>query len=433
MTATTRVSVLTGGTVLRLASLFAVTVFLGRSSGADALGSFSLLLAWAAILQSVSVGGLSGVAVHRLLIVGKDHDRAMILLIASRIFLIPLSFGLGGAALLYSQMANDVEPWALLVFVAGYAIGSFDVGELGNTARGHFLSMGVLRLVLIAVISIPKLLMAAAGDISALLLWQGIEAALWQLVLLPASGVKPRLLLAALQSFLGGMRQVWSLKSLWLSNIISALAQRVDLFIVGIMVGQVGVGQYSTASRPVEAAIIVANSLIAVLFNGMVGASHNPLGYAQSCRKNSRRVGLLAIAVTLVMAVAGPPILTFLYGSEFQEAAALLPIYSVSLLFLFQRQFLSRILVIEKAYHLSLISNTALLFSCIALNAALIPILGLTGAALAAVLSHPCSLLLGMMISRRGRQLLILSFGSLVMPEDSIHRVTRVAVLERQV
>lgn len=432
MKATTRVSVLTGGTLLRLASLFAVTIFLGRSAGADALGSFSLLLAGAAIFQSVSVGGLSGVAVHKLLVGGKDRDGAMILLVASRMFLIPVSFGIGGIALVLSDVASDASHSALIVFGLGYAVGSFDVGELGNTARGHFLSMGLIRVFLIIFIAIPKLILAAAGDMSGVLIWQGIEAALWQLALLPGSGLKFALFFAAIRSIAGGIRQVWTLRSLWLSNILSSLAQRIDLFIVGILVGQVGVGQYSTASRPVEAAVIVVNSLIAVLFNGMVGASSSPLGYAQNCRKNSRLVGLLGIVVTLVLAVLGPPILLLLYGQEFTEAAALLPIYSISLLFLFQRQFLSRILIIEKAYYLSLLSNFAMLVSCIALNFILIPAMGLAGAALAAVLAHPSSMLLSMMISRKGRRLLLLSFGSVVLPMKSIHRATRIAVLERQ-
>lgn len=430
--ATTKVGVLTGATFLRLASLFAVTVLLGRSSGAEALGVFSLLLAAAAILQSVSIGGLSGAAVHKLLVDRENPDGALALLVASRLFLVPLSFGLGGAVLILSGLTDDINRWALMLFVIGYAIGSFDVGEIGSTARGRFLSMGTLRLLLVITMTAPKLLVAAEGNISALLVWQGLEAALWQAVLLPGSGLRPAVFMSAVRSMGGGIQQVWGLRSLWFSNVMSALAQRVDLFIVGFLVGQAAVGQYSTASRPVEAAVIVASSLMAVLFNGMVGASFKPLAYASSCRKNSRRVGLLGAAVTLTLVVGGPPVLLLLYGSDFHEAAALLPIYACSLLFLFQRQFLSRLLIIEKAYSLSLLSNLAMLVSCVLLNFLLIPAMGLTGAAVAAVLSHPCSLLMSMTITKKGRRLLMLSFGSLFLPITSIRRATHVAVLERK-
>lgn len=430
--ATTKVGVLTGATLLRLASLFAVTVLLGRSAGADALGSFSLLLAGAAILQSVSIGGLSGAAVHKLLVEHSNRNDAMALLVASRLFLIPLSFGIGGLVLLLGGIAQDVDRLALVIFIVGYAVGSFDVGELGSTARGRFLLMGNLRFCLIIVTTIPKLFLAADGNTSAVLIWQGIEAAAWQAVLVPASGLGTAVFRSARRSIGGGIRQVWDLRNLWLSNIMSSMAQRVDLFIVGAFLGQAGVGQYSTASRPVEAAVIVANSLMAVLFNGMVGASFRPFAYARSCQRNSRRVGLLGLLVTGLLAIAGPPILMLLYGQEFNEAAALLPIYACSLLFLFQRQFLSRILIIEKAYGLSLWSNLAMLASCVLLNVFLIPVMGLTGAALAAVLAHPSSLLMSMMLSRKGRRLLILSFGSLFLPIRSIRRVTYVAVFERQ-
>lgn len=423
---------LTAATLLRLASLFAITVLLGRSAGADALGSFSLLLAGAAVLQSISIGGLSGAAVHKLLVDSEDRASALVLLVASRLFLIPLSFGCGCAALLVTGMAHDVSRTALIVFVVGYAIGSFDVGELASTARGHFLRMGLLRLFLVAVTTVPKILVAADGNVSAVLIWQALEAALWQLVLLPRSGLRAALFIKAVRSVGAGIHQIWQLRSLWISNIMSSLAQRVDLFIVGILIGQAGVGQYSTASRPVEAAVILATNLMAILFNGMVGASARPFAYARSCRRNSRRVGLLGVAVSLALVVAGPPIVLVLYGDEFSEAAAILPIYAISVLFLFQRQFLSRLLIIEKAYSLSLLSNFAMLVSCILLNFLLIPAWGLLGAALAAVLSHPASLFLSMTISRNGRRLLVLSFGSLFLSITAVRRVAHVAVLERQ-
>lgn len=430
--ASAKVGALTGSTVLRLISLFVVTVFLGRSAGADVLGSLSLLLAGAAILQSISVGGLAGAAVHRLLLDTSSSGRPLVLIISSRLILIPVTFLFGGAILVALNVADSVSVTALAVFFAGYAIGSFDVGELGKTARGHFLSIGTLRLLLIVLVAVPKLIAASQGDLAGVLIWQGIEAALWQLVLMPGSGVKLRHVPAAFCSLHSGLAQIWDLRSLWLSNVMSALAQRADLFIVGVLVGQAGVGQYSTASRPVESAVILANSLIAVTFNGLVRASLDADSYAQRCRRNSRLVATVGAMVTLALVVAGPPILLALYGPEFGEAASIIPIYAISAFFLFQRQFLSRVIIIEKAYRLSLLNNLAMLLCCLALNLVLIPIYGLFGAAMAAALSHPCSLLLSMTPSRSGRRLLALSFGSLILPLKSLGQATEKAVLERR-
>lgn len=429
--AASRVGLLTGATVFRVISLFALTVVLGRSEGAESLGLLSLLLAIAAVLQAISVGGLAGAAIHALILDRSGGGSALLLLVSARMFLIPLTFAGGALFLTGTQATLNVDPLALVVFFVGYAIGSFDVGELGKTAKGQFASIGSLRLMTVLFAALPKFLAAAAGDFSQVLIWQGVEAALWQLVLLPGSGFRLSHLPAAFRSTGDALRQTWNLRSLWLSNIMSTLAQRVDLFVVSAIAGQAALGQYSTASRPVEAAVILAGSFMAVIFNGLVQASSNSQAYSRLSRRNSLLTGGLGLVCTIALIFVGPPLISLLYGPAFSEAARILSLYALSTFFVFQRQFLSRILIIEKAYRYSLLNNFLMLFTSIVLNCLLIPSMGLAGAALAAVLSHPISLAVSMLPSSKGRQLLMLSFGSLVLSKEKIVPAASNLILER--
>ncbi|MFJ5954514.1 lipopolysaccharide biosynthesis protein [Paenarthrobacter sp. NPDC092416] len=410
--------------------MFILTVLLGRSSGADDLGALSLLLAGAALMQAVSVGGLAGAAVHRLLTAGPNVEASIISLISSRLVLILPTFVVGGLVSAGTGIIDD--PVALAVFFSGYAIGTFDVGELGKSAKGHFFSMGIARTLVVLVVAIPKFYAASDGDLPRVLIWQGVEAALWQIAVLPRSGFLLRLIPAAFREYRSGIEQIWSLRSLWLGNVMSSLAQRIDLFIVGALIGQTDVGQYSTASRPVEASVILATSLVTVLFNGLVRSSGSPSSYARSARRNGRLIGLLGLGMTLFLALAGPFLIEWLYGSEFSIAAGLLPIYAISTFFVFQRQFLSRLIIIEKAYNVSLVNNLTMLCCSAGLNLVLIPVFGVLGAALAAAVAHPLSLGISMATTKQGRRLLCLAFGGLMLSKRTVRLTAYRAISERQ-
>ncbi|AFR30189.1 hypothetical protein ARUE_c33080 [Arthrobacter sp. Rue61a] len=426
----TSTGILTAGIVLRVLSLFVLTILLGRSTGANELGALSLLLAGAALMQSISVGGLAGAAVHKLLTSGDNVNSALLALVSSRLVLIFPTFLIGTLLIASTEIIDS--PVGIAVFFAGYAIGAFDVGELGKSAKGHFLSMGIARILAVIVVAAPKFIAANQGDLAGVLIWQGCEAALWQLVVLPGSGFKLRLLGSAFRQLKSGFEQVWTLRSLWLGNVLSSLAQRIDIFIVGALIGQSGVGQYSTASRPVEASVILATSMVTVLFNGLVRSSHTPSRYARNCRKSGRIVGLMGLVATLLLAFAGPPLIEWLYGPEFSAAAALMPIYAISTFFVFQRQFLSRLIIIEKAYNVSLVNNLTMLLCSAGLNFALIPYFGVLGAAIAAAVAHPLSLGMSMATTKRGRRLLGLAFGGLVLSKRLVRLTAHRAIDERQ-
>lgn len=423
---------LTTASLLRLASLFATTILIGRSLGPGPLGIFSLTLAAASIMQAVSVAGLAGAAVHKLISSHENHIGELRLISHARIGLIPVIFVAGGLAVTFIPGIADLNGLILVVFLAGYAVGSFDVGDLSWTSRGGFTTLAGRRIALLFIASPVKFWFAYSGDLEATMLVMAAETAMWQIVAIPGSGINRSFMTAFTVEFHTALRQVWRLRALWGSSIVSAIAQRIDLFIVTALLGVLATGQYSTASRPIEATIVVATSLITVLFNPIVRSSKAPVDYAVSTVRAAKSVFWTSTAIAIVMAFGGPYILVLLYGESFRSAAEVLPIYAASIIFLFQRQLISRLLIVERLYGLSLVSNVATICVNVLLNFFLIPTLGLSGAAIAAVATHPASLCISFLPHPQGRRILALAYAGIIVRSHQLDSTTRFLIASRK-
>ena len=124
---------LTLSNLLRVASVLALTVILGRVIGPDAVGRFSVLLAAVAVLQSISIGGLSGAAIHRLIVAKDGLSQSIAVIIAARTLLIPPFYIAGAVIFIIVDGETTQMSLAILVLFLGYAIGTFDIATVCRT------------------------------------------------------------------------------------------------------------------------------------------------------------------------------------------------------------------------------------------------------------------------------------------------------------
>ncbi len=419
--------------VSRTLSILLVTIFLGRASGPAIVGEFSVLLATVAILQSVSIGGLSGAAVHKLLTVRENSYQAIQVIISARLILIPTIYALGFGVAAFA-MRNDGESLLpLAVFFVGYALCTFDVPELLWTSRSGFSTIAYRRICMVATISVPKIFAAAAGSYSWVLILQGIEAALWQVTLLYKSGLSGKIVIESSRRVRAGLQQLNELRNLWLSAIASAAAMRADIFIVTAILGSSAAGQYATASRFVEAASILAVAMTTVMFNPLVKSSEVLESYYRRCVVSSRVVLAVALAIVAGLVILGPYLISFLYGSEFELAAEIIAVYAFTVIPIFQRQLLSKFLIIERAYGYSLTSNLANLVANAILNVILIQCFGVWGAVFAALGSYVLSTYIIFFFNQKGRDILTLSIGSVALGKSMMVPALTRSVQSRKV
>jgi O-antigen/teichoic acid export membrane protein len=425
------VGALTTANVLHLCTLLISTILLGRTAGPEALGIMALSTATGSIMQSISTAGLHTVAIAALLRPDIDRHYELRKIFHSRLFVIPPIF-IFGAFTVYSlpgiQLAN-IE--TMIPFFFGYAIGSFDIADLSHTALGNFQTIAWRRMVMLACLSPFIFYTAYVGNLELVLLLLAAETALWQLVLIPGAGLAYWPVGHLRREWISAAQGIWNVRSLWLASILGSIAQRVDLFIVGSLMTTHAAGQYSTASRPVEATTMVAGSLITVLFNAIARHSESPGAYAKFSSRAARALVLSSISLTVVVVTIGPFALLLLYGSQFSPAAAILPIYAISVVFIFQKQLLDRLAILENSYNLTLLFSFTFIATTVVLNLTLIPSFGLFGAAAAATLTHPVALLISFTCTTRGRRILAVGYASIILPERRIVLLTRSLIQTR--
>lgn len=403
---------LTASNLLRVASVLALTVILGRVIGPDAVGRFSVLLAAVAVLQAISIGGLSGAAIHRLIVAKDGLAHSIAVIIAARALLIPPFYIVGAVAFVVIDGDTPQMSLAISVLFFGYAVGTFDIAEIIRTSRSEFYQISLRRIALVIVFLPLKVLAAWIGSIELVVISQGVEAALWQAVLLPCVGLDRKVLKRSFFNLAQGFREVLELKFLWMSSIAAVLASRADIFVVAGLLGGFLVGQYSTASRMVEAATIAAAALATVLLSKISVSSNSAVGYALSSKSATRKMLALGLSATILMATAGPEIVRTLYGPQFEIAANIMTVYSIVLIPIFSRQLISKFLIVEKAYGYSFVSNLLGLIINIALNLALLPVIGIWGAVYAALASYFLAIVFSFCPTARGRRILTVSVTS---------------------
>ncbi|NKS33692.1 oligosaccharide flippase family protein [Rhodococcus hoagii] len=243
-----------------------------------------------------------------------------------------------------------------------------------------------------------------------------MEAALWQLCLFPASKITRRSISASARDLRAGLRQLAEFRKLWASGVVATVSTRIDVILVGVLAGTFAAGQYATASRIVEALTLLAVALSTVRFNALIEASNDSRRYLAESGSFARLMVGIGVTSMVILALAGPPMVIILYGNEFAPAASVLALYSLTAVPIFYRQFISRVLIIERSYGLSLACNVFTLTLNVSLNLTLVPQFGAMGAATAAVLTYPLGILIPFMATRNGRDILSLSALTIIGP-----------------
>ncbi|MBY6704918.1 hypothetical protein [Rhodococcus sp. BP-285] len=398
-------------------SILAVTVALGRSQvgGPTAVGQFSVLLAFVAIAQSAAVGGISGAALHKLVTASPSQWLPVVRVIsAARVMLLPLCFT--SAFMLYVLLVFDgsLTRLALICFFVGYAVGTYDVGELIFTSVGRYSTLATRRSLVVLVLAVPKIAFALWGNLDAVLILQGLEMCLSSLVMLLSRFVPVMSLTPNLEALHGGFNELVRVRLLWISSIVAVLGMRVDVLLVAALLGNDAAGQYSTASRLVEAASIVAASVGTLALRDLSANSLKAKTYGDAIRRNAKLTSVVGVVAALTSAALSPFLIMALYGPEFRIASQLSIVYSATLIIIFYRQLVSKLMVIESAFRLSFMSNALSVLISICAALVLVPKLGLWGAVIATLLAYYGSVVVGLGATRQGRFMLSASLLSVV-------------------
>ncbi|MFC1462583.1 flippase [Verrucomicrobiota bacterium] len=377
---------------LRLGVSFLVLVWLARHLGPRDFGAYSYALALITLLAAVATLGLNTIAVRD--IVKHPEQKHEILGTA---FMLKILGGIVGILLAFTvaTMAKPGESNAVLrsmvvIISFGFLFRSMDVVDIWFQSQvlskytviarsAASLLANVLRVVLI-VRNAPLVAFAWMALIEI-----GSEGLALLVAYRAAGGRVSRWRTVAAT----GRRLFADSWPLALAGLAVAAYMRIDQVMLGQLLGDRSVGIYSASVRLAALWYFIPNALVPSVFPAIIRARQvDPETYRVRMQALYGILALISICVALIVTMARGPIVSLLYGADYQEAAGVLGLHIWAGLFVSLGVASQRFLLAE---NLAKVASVRTFLGCatnILLNALLIPPMGIRGAAVATLASY---------------------------------------------
>jgi O-antigen/teichoic acid export membrane protein len=177
----------------------------------------------------------------------------------------------------------------------------------------------------------------------------------------------------------------------YLANVAQFLTYRVDIFIVGYLLGLESLALYVLALGLAQLLWIIPDAIGTVLFPFVSARRHPDPASASFAAQASRTTVLLSLAAAVPLALLGHALIFTVFGSAFAGAATLLHLLLPGTIAFATAKVVSNYLIgIGRPQSSIGIAVCGLLLS-VALNVLLIPWLGLAGAAIATSVAYIAS------------------------------------------
>ena len=358
---------------------FFATIYIAHNAGSTALGGFFLLLAYVGIIGLFTDGGVSGAALQRIS-EGESRDEYFSAHAAVRVVLLAatLTVLIAIRSLFVDLNQSGLFLWLLVALVVSTAAGIISTGVYGSGKVGYLqiadLANNIVRVIVqvIAVYIGYYVGGLAAGFIA------GIIAGLL---------INTRVLSMKIVPF--GRRNIQSLLAYsgwaFIIGLTGALMGYADTILVGYFLSNSEIGMYRTSFQLATIALFVMTALRTALYPKI--ASWMKTGETRSIENALARAITYSLALALPAAVGswvlGSSLLYYLYGASFAVAGpalSLLFMVEIVTVFLSLETMCLSALDMPKSVFLVTAIGAA---SIILLDILLIPVAGITGAALA--------------------------------------------------
>jgi O-antigen/teichoic acid export membrane protein len=208
------------------------------------------------------------------------------------------------------------------------------------------------------------------------------------------------------------------------SAITATIYLKVDQIMLGVMTGPEDVGIYAAASQLSEVWWFIPLMLMASLFPSLISLRQkDKAAYHERLASIFAGLGWFGIALAAFVALSAPWLVRIVFGPGFEESVVVLRIHVWAMPFLFMRAALSRWIIMEGVYIVSLITHGAGAITNIVLNLVLIPRYGPVGAALATVVSYSVASFFSLFVYQGTRGVAGLMTRSVVFPRRHVAKL----------
>ncbi len=358
----------------------------------DQYGLYSYATAVSAIGMAVAQGGLASLATRMLVGVTPKEARTTVgLITAAR-----LTFALAGYLIIVLiSLTSGAFPTIAAVLIAGMSL-------FARSANGaDFWYQAKLRTQVPASVRIAASTVTLVARLAALWLWPSV----WLfLVLFVAEHLIGTFLVwlrysrdrsapgVSRPTIRGSFEVARRSMPLVLSGLANQVTLRGNVVILQVLSGNVAVAVFSLAVRVSELAQVIPSSFLNSTLPVMVsvrdrwGAGHRK--YMSLLQGAYDRAFWLGVGVAIPVGLAGSFLIPWLFDPVYEPAVSILWIQLASCPFVFMSLVYSKWIIAEGVLWLSLVRHGVGAVLSVGLNIFLIPVLGLEGAALAALISY---------------------------------------------
>ncbi len=198
------------------------------------------------------------------------------------------------------------------------------------------------------------------------------------------------------------------------AEIAIIIYMRTDQVMIGEMIGDSALGNYSAAVKLSEIWYFIPGVICSSLFPSIIKAhAENPLLYKQKLQKLYELLSGISVSIALVVSLTSYWIILILFGPEYSEAASVLTIHVWAGVFVFWGFASNQQLVIEHLTRLSLYRTIIGMVVNVIFNFLLIPLWGIKGSAVATLLAQASSAWLSSLFFIKSRPIFWMNLRSL--------------------
>ena len=365
---------------LIVATSAVVQIILARQLGPESFGGLSYLLALITLFLPFARMGLSGLLVKAILEKPEQEPRILNAAFAWRLMGVLVSLG----------VALAIFPAGVAALLALSLLGvALQLGEYSAQARSAPIEVVPPRIALTLIAALLKVYVALETSDAALVAWvfaiEYLAQGLMQWLAVRryrAHSLKPAADAEWSRHF--ATRAPWLL----LSGFAEIIYLRIDIVMLERLRGPAEAGVYATAARLSEVWYAVPQLVMVALFPALWQLRENTTRWREGIQATADALFWAAFAVAVVMQFIAEPLVTTLFGAEYQAAGSILALHIWAGVFVFMRALASRWLIAEDLIRLSLWSHGAGALANVLLNLWLIPAYGAQGAAWATIVSY---------------------------------------------
>lgn len=374
--------------IVRLGITFIIGVYMVRYLGPDNFGILSYAISFVGLFSAIASLGLETIVTRELVKAPEEKDTILGTVFFLRTGGAVIMFLLLGIAALYSNETKDTLQ-LIFIIAAGTAFQAFNVIDyyFQSLVKSKYSVYALVGSMIVGSVLKVSLIISGAG-----VLWFCVATALDPVFL--AIGFFAVYRFNGLTLFhwrFNKARAVLFMKDAWpliLSGMVVAVYLRIGQVMIKNMLNAKEIGYYASAVRLCEAWYFIPTALTTAIFPSIVNARENELLYHTRLQKLYDILAWIAIGIAVPVTMFSETIITLAFKKEFLPAAPVLTVYIWAGVPVFLGVASSQYLITENLTRMSFYRTLIGMVVNIGLNYLWIPKYGITGSAVATLVSY---------------------------------------------